>query len=311
MDWLQDHEKELHAVFQECRSMISGFPEPMRSQGLAYLEQFDVFQAHSKKNYICYLLPFWFRSGCGLGTRETHRMSAGNVVLMLFFFLQDDLMDNKDSSPAELLPLANLLYVEFLNLYLPLFPPESPFWTFFRRYITEWADSVAGENAGDYYWNDRSRIARKASPLKLSSTASLLLSDQQSLIADSEDMLEAVLITLQMLDDYEDWEEDLTEGSYNCLLSLARHQLQREAAVLTSDDVKDFIFTQGGLALYTETATRNHERLLSAQLDIPGLTAFHQMLLDNLRQIAAAVEAEKALLQRGGLQYWISKHINL
>ncbi|MNC14674.1 hypothetical protein D3C75_624610 [compost metagenome] len=238
-------------------------------------------------------------------------MSAGNVVLMLYFFLHDDLMDNRQSAPAEVLPLANLLYVEFLDLYRPLFPPASPFWSFFRRYITEWADSVAGEASGDYYWNDRSRIARKASPLKLSSTAALLLSDKPSFIADSEEMLEAVLLTLQMLDDYEDWEEDLAEGSYNCLLSLARHHLQQHTAVLTPEAVKDFIFTTGGLAQYTATAVGNHERLLSGRISIPGLTAFHQMLVDNLLQIAAAIEAEKVLLQGGGLRYWLSKNMNL
>lgn len=311
MDWLQNYEEELHAVFQECRGIISGFPEPLSAQGLAYLEQFDVFQAHSKKNYICYLLPFWFQSECSLSTQETRQMSAGNVILMLYYFLQDDLMDNKLSSSAELLPLANLLYVEFLELYRPLFPPESPFWYFFKRYITEWAGSVAGEAAGDYYWNDRSRIACKASPLKLSSTAALLLSDKRSFIADSEEMLQTVLITLQLLDDYEDWEEDLAEGSYNCLLSLARHQLQKEADALTSGDVKDFIFTKGGLALYTEAAAGNHERLLSGRLKISGLTAFHLMMVHNLQEITIAVAAEKELLQGGGLQYWLAKNMKL
>lgn len=311
MNWLEDYKEELHTVFQDCRTIISGFPEPLRSQGLAFLEQFDVFQVHSKKNYICYLLPYWLSSECGLSAGETRRMSAGNVVLMLFFFLQDDLMDNRHSAPAEVLPLANLLYVEFLDLYRPLFPPESLFWSYFRRYITEWADSVAGEAAGDYYWTDRSRIARKASPLKLSSTAALLLSDKPSFIADSEEMLEAVLITLQMLDDYEDWEEDLAEGSYNCLLSLVRHHLQQDTAILTPAAVKYFIFTTGGLAQYTATAAGNHERLLAGRLSIPGLTAFHQMLVDNLQQIAAAIEAEKVLLQGGGLGYWLSKNMNL
>jgi hypothetical protein len=283
----------------------------MSSQGLAYLEQFDVFQAHSKKNYICYLLPFWLQEECSLSTEETITMSAGNVILMLYFFLQDDLMDNRLSSPAELLPLANLLYVEFLELYRPLFPPVSPFWTLFKRYLTEWADSVAGEAADDYYWNDRSMIARKASPLKLSSTAALLLSNQPSLIAASEEMLQEVLITLQLLDDYEDWEEDLAEGSYNCLLSLARHQLQKEDAALTPGEVRDFIWTTGGLALYTATAEGNHERLLTGRLKIRGITAFHLMMVDNLRQISAAVEAEKALLQGGGLQYWLAKNLTL
>lgn len=312
MDWLNDYEQELRAVFQECKAIISGFPEPLDSRGLAYLEQFDVFEARSKKNYICYLLPFWLRSEYGLDAGQTHSMSSGNVLLMLYFFLQDDLMDNRHSSAAELLPLANLLYAEFLELYRPLFPAESPFWTHFKRYLFEWSDSVSGEIGGDYYFNDRSRIAGKAAPLKLSAIAALLLAGKESSIAAAEEAVQEVLITLQMLDDYEDWEEDLADGSYNCLLSLVRHRLhpQDDRAVLTPDEVRAFIYTSGGLMEYAATAAANHERLTSGVFRIHGLTAFHQMLADNLRQIAAAIEAEKALLQQGGLQYWISRHMN-
>lgn len=60
---------------------------------------------------------------------------------------------------------------------------------------------------------------------------------------------------------------------------------------------------------YAAAAAANHERLISGVFRIHGLTAFHQMLADNLRQIAAAIEAEKLLLQQGGLQYWISRHM--
>lgn len=311
MDWLNDYEQELQAVFHECRVIISGFPEPLNTRGLAYLEQFDVFQARSKKNYICYLLPFWLRRECGLGPRETHIMSSGNVLLMLYFFLQDDLMDNRRSSAAELLPLANLLYAEFLELYRPLFPAGSSFWTYFKRYLFEWSDCVSGESAGDYYYNDRSRIAGKAAPLKLSAIAALLLSGMESSIAAAETAIQEVLITLQLLDDYEDWEEDLAEGSYNCLLAMVRRQLPSRNAtdVIEPDEVKAFIYTFGGLRQYAAIAADNHERLLSGAFRISALTAFHQMLADNLRQIAAAIEAEKELLQGGGLQYWLSRHM--
>ncbi|AIQ45245.1 hypothetical protein R70723_04555 [Paenibacillus sp. FSL R7-0273] len=311
MEWLNDYELELQAVFQECKAAIAGFPEPLGSRGLAYLEQFDVFRARSKKNYICYLLPFWLRRECGLSPEETHIMSTGNVLLMLYFFLQDDLMDNRRSSAAELLPLANLLYSEFLDRYRPLFPAESSFWSHFKRYLFEWSDSVSNEASGDYYYNDRSRIAGKAAPLKLSAAAALLLTGLASSIPAAEEAVQEVLITLQMLDDYEDWEEDLEEGSYNCLLALARRHLYPDhpQAGITAAEARNFIYTAGGLKTYAAAAADNHERLLAGTFRISGLTAFHQMLADNLQRIAAAVEAEKEQLLGGGLQYWLSKHM--
>lgn len=128
-------------------------------------------------------------------------------------------MDSQESSAYEKLPLANLLYVEFLNIYRILFPEPSAFWILFNRYIMEWADSVSNENTSDYFLNDRVKIAYKASPLKLSSTAALLMSGKSDLVPQAEELIHSVLLTLQMLDDYEDWKEDLSAGNYNCLLS--------------------------------------------------------------------------------------------
>ena len=311
MDWLHDYEDELHTVFEESSRIISGFPEPLNAQGLSYLGQFNVFRTGSHKNYICYLLPFWLQERCRLSVSLTRQMSVGNVFFMLYFFLQDDLMDSRDSSAAQMLPLANLLYVEFLNIYRPLFPPDSPFWSCFGRYIQEWAESVSGEAGGDYFLNDRIRISHKASPLKLTSTAALLLSGQHSLIDEAEAMIHSVLLTLQMLDDYEDWEEDLEEGSYNCLLSLARCHSGNSGQKLTQAAVKDFIFTTGGLAAYAETAEINHSHLEAFTWGIPHLLSFHQVLVKNLQHMAAAIDAEKQLLQSGGLNYWLSKNMNI
>ncbi|WNS41291.1 hypothetical protein [Paenibacillus sp. MMS20-IR301] len=310
MDWLHAYEDDLRVVFQESSRIIAGFPEPLNAGGLAYLDQFDVFRTGSHKNYICYLLPFWLQDNCGLSTTLTRQMSAGNVLFMLYFFLQDDLMDNPEASAAAALPLANLLYVEFLNIYRPLFPPDSPFWSCFSRYITEWADSVSGESAADYFLNDRLRVSHKASPLKLTSTAALLLSGQADSIAGAEEMIHDVLLTLQMLDDYEDWEQDLEEGSYNCLLSLVRSQAGNKTGALTKAAVKDYIYTAGGLAAYAETAQATHRNLEALTLKLPHLLSFHQVLVKNLQHIAAAIEAEKQLLQSGGLNYWLSKNMN-
>ncbi|NQX47466.1 hypothetical protein HQN87_19210 [Paenibacillus tritici] len=311
MDWLHAYEDELRLVFEESRKVISAFPEPLNAYGQSYLDQFNVFKLDSHKNYICYLLPFWLQDRCSLSPALTRSMSAGNVFFMLYFFLQDDLMDSRETPADQALPLANLLYVEFLSIYLPLFPADSPFWSYFNRYITEWADSVSGEAGRDYFLNDRIRISHKASPLKLSLTAALLLSGQSPLIAGAEEMLHTVLLTLQMLDDYEDWEEDLRDGNYNCLLSLARTYAGAAGEPLTEAAVKDFIYITGGLAAYAATAEANHLMLEDFPWQLPRLLSFHLVLVKNLQQIAAAIEAEKQLLQAGGLDYWLSRHGNL
>lgn len=312
MDWLNDYEDELRFVFQESKRIISEFPEPLNQQGISYLEHFNVFNAESHKNYICYLLPFWLQKGCGLTSEITRQMSLGNVFFMLYFFIQDDLMDSKESSAFERLPLANLLYVEFLKIYRPIFPHDSSFWFSFNRYISEWAESVRNESISDYFLDDRVKVAYKASPLKLSSTAAFILSGKDYLISEAEEIIDAVLLTLQMLDDYEDWKEDLLEGSYNCLLSLARNQLPSERqthSLLTPQEVEYFLFTAKGLHTYTQFAQATHNKVTDSSLDAPHLVAFHSMLVNNLQQISDSIEADKQVLQNGGLFYWLSKNI--
>jgi hypothetical protein len=310
MDWLHAYEEELRLVFEDSRRTISAFPEPMHRQGMSYLDHFNVFTAGSHKNYICYLLPFWLRDGYGLSAEHARRMSLGNVYLMLYFFIQDDLMDSSDHTASLHVPLANLLFVEFLNIYRDLFPADSPFWSCFNRYVFEWADSVGNENTGDYFMNNVVKVAHKASPLKLSSTAVLLLSDHEELVPLSEGGIDDVLLTLQMLDDYEDWEEDLTLGSYNCLLSLARcHLAEEQEEALTSGQVKDFLYTSGGLNTFAAISQATHEKLAQSAINAPHLLAFHHVMVQNLQHIAAAIETEKQLLQTGGLSYWLSKNM--
>ncbi|MNC82431.1 hypothetical protein D3C75_1359430 [compost metagenome] len=58
-------------------------------------------------------------------------------------------------------------------------------------------------------------------------------------------------------------------------------------------------------------ALDNHKKLEDCRLNAPHLVSFHQFMVKNLQHMAAAIEAEKQLLQGGGLSYWLSKHMNL
>jgi hypothetical protein len=200
----------------------------MSNAGIAYLKKFSVLEEDSTKNYICYLLPFWVKELTGITNEEARKLSLANVFIMLYFFIQDDLMDTAPVEWKQQLALGNLFYLEFLEIYRDEFPSDSPFWLYFRTYITEWADSVTNENDQDYFKHQPTRVATKASPLKLASTGALLLSNKADTIDIVTDFIDHVLVTLQMVDDWVDWQDDLEEGSYNCLLSMIKLELQRE-----------------------------------------------------------------------------------
>lgn len=309
MQWYTDFEKEIAQVFNESHRIISTFPPPLNHKGLSYLNKFDARHEDSSKNYICYLLPFWLKELTQLPKEDYVHLSVGNVFAMLYFFIQDDIMDSKTKLDRDQIPLANLLQLHFLEIYISYFPSDSPFWVYFHQYITEWADSVSNEDQQDYFQTNILWIARKASPLKLSSTGALILSGQLDLILIVSDFIDHVLTTLQMADDWVDWNEDWEEGNYNGLLSMIRAE-NNQGEPLSVEKIKNAIFVRGVMKRFSDIALRNHTYIQQLAFDIPYLTSFHETLVNHLTQDSDTIEENRLLREKGGLAYWLSKNIN-
>ncbi|OAB45959.1 hypothetical protein [Paenibacillus glacialis] len=308
MPWYKDFEKELAQVFMESQRIVATFPPPLNHKGLSYLNKFDIHQEDSSKNYICYLLPFWLKEITHLKDADCVKLSVGNVFAMLYFFIQDDIMDNKTTLDRDQIPLANLLHMQFLEIYRSYFPSDSLFWAYFHQYIIEWTDSVSNEHQQDYFRTNIIMTARKASPLKLSSTGALVLSGQSELISTLTNFIDHVLITLQMADDWIDWMDDWEEGNYNGLLSMINEESHRDEP-LTLDLIKNAIFVRGVMKRYTDIASANHTYIQTLELNLPYLISFHKTLIDHLIKDANQIEEDKLLQEKGGLYYWLSKNM--
>lgn len=304
MKWLKEFDNEISQVFVEAQAVIAQFPPPLDQKGLSYLNEFNIHREDSTKNYICYLLPFWMKNASTLHEEDYRKLSLGNVFAMLYFFIQDDLMDGPSSKDKSQLILGNLFYLHFLDIYRSYFSSDSPFWTYFHQYIREWSDSLINENHRDYFQSDPSMIAKKSGPLKLSSTGILLLSGQEYLIPPISDLIDRVLITLQMSDDWIDWHEDLADGNYNSLLSMIKNE-HYPNQTLTEDTVKISIYVRSIMKRYVDIATANHQYALSLKLPLTHLLSFHEMLVNDLSQDAQEIEHLKTSQQQGGLHYWL------
>ncbi|WP_106768616.1 hypothetical protein [Paenibacillus faecalis] len=312
MDWFQPYEEELAEVFAECSKKIAEFPPPLNQIGLQYMEKFDVFQQGSAKNYICYLLPFWMKDLTDLPANVYRDLSTANIFGMLYFFIQDDIMDSlpEHHTPGTWkhpLALANLLHTEFISIYQTLFPIESPLWSYYKSYIQEWSEGVIYESQQDYFQHNPTQIAKKAAPVKLGSTAALLLSNRHDLIPVANDLMNNVLLTLQMMDDWADWEQDLSDGSYNCLLSLIKsdYNLSKEH-VLTTDDVHRAVYLHETLNHYVSIASAAHLKILDLNINVPHVISFHETLVNELMQEAENIENGRKMLEHGGLNYYLS-----
>lgn len=311
MHWLSAHKDNMDEVFTEAETLIRSFSEPLNHHGLAYFAKFDLRQQESTKNYICYLLPYWMQEITLLPDESVKKLSLANVFVMLYYFVVDDIMDAAKGEHKDKLPLANLFQMQFQHIYRALFPPQSPFWHYYETYVLEWADAVAGELDGNYFHTDQRKVAWKASPVKNASTGALLLAGRAELIPVVTGAVEQVLVTLQMLDDWADWKEDLDEGSYNCLLAFLRgNERHVESDSLTSEWVKQQLYVSDGLEGYSEVAVRHHERLVALGISMKELSEFHYSLVDSLRMSAKEIKEKRNHLLSGGLYYFLSDSSN-
>lgn len=307
MEWFDEYMEDVEAIFAEAARLVSSFPAPLVEMGLRYLEKSNPLLTEST-NYICYLLPFWLQEATGAERKGCLRLGLAGVFMMLHYCLLDDVMDSPEQRGwHKTLALGHLCYIEYEKVYRELFPAFSPFWHAFNQYSAEWAEAVSMELEHDFFLNDRIKVAHKASPVKLSAVGSAYLGGTDHLLPAITAAVDTVLVTLQMSDDAEDWEKDLREGSYNCLLSWIRSMSNRPSgASPTPDEVRQAITVSDALQGYAAIAAENHARLQRLSISSPHLLAFHQAMADSLKQEADYIYEERNKLMSGGFSYILS-----
>lgn len=309
MEWYFAYKDELEKVFRQAEERTSTFPAPFQQEGLDYLARFNPLRKTAR--VITYAICFHFGCKNSPDSPETCRkLSLGNVFVMAHYLIQDDVMDTAADNRKTQLALSQLFYTECLSVYRDLFPATSPFWSYARTYIDEWAVSVTSEGTEDYFQGERNKVALKASPLKMAGTGALLLAGRADLIQIITDMTDLALLVLQMSDDWADWSEDLVEHSYNCLLShISAEQKTAYCEGLGPKQIQEAIYVRGALANYVNIADQAVQQLETLEPSIHGLRSFAHSIAAELGEVAAEIEGGRSHLRRGGLDYWLSKNM--
>ncbi|WP_018751014.1 hypothetical protein [Paenibacillus sanguinis] len=310
MKWFTNYKEDLELAFNQAEEILSEFPEEFRSQALKYLDRFNPSKRPGSQNYICYLLPFWLQEAAGTQTEDSRRLTVAMIFVMMYYHLVDEVMDEPETKENKRkLPLANLIQLEFWRIYTTDYPPCSSFWNYYRKYMSEWAQAVAFENENDFFQTNPVGIANKAAPVKLTVAGALLLTGREERIADFESAVDTVLMTLQMLDDWEDWEKDLQEGSYNALISVVQRELQIPSDRRpTPEEIKHALYVRDILFTYAIQTDHNTAILAKTADELPHLQAFHEYLKRSLKDGAQSLQKERNLLTQGGLAYWLTKN---
>ncbi|QAY68038.1 class 1 isoprenoid biosynthesis enzyme [Paenibacillus protaetiae] len=233
------------------------------------------------------------------------KLSLAGTLLMLYFFIQDDVMDETAPTGSKTkLAFANLLYIESLQLLQQLFPVDSSFWQYFKQYIEDWTAGVVLEGDVDFYHHNLIQVGLKASPVKLMSTGSLMLAGQSERISDYEHLIGHILVLLQMSDDLMDWRADLQDGNYNCLLAAVKLALGKQQ--ITAQEAGTAIAVRGIAGSYAKKAQEiNFD--LNGKPSPSHLRAFQHSLCEVMTAFALKTEEHKRSLVLGGLYHQLSK----
>lgn len=135
MDYIHDFDNDLQSAFTICKNQILSYSELFREEALSYLEKNNILNKNFTGNCLSYLLPFWLQTAFPITKEVCHHIVAGNIFGFFYFLIQDAVMDTlPGESKGDLLPLGNLLYLDFNEHYRQLFPSDSSFWIYFNQY---------------------------------------------------------------------------------------------------------------------------------------------------------------------------------
>lgn len=297
---------EWSLLYNRALERISSYDSSLYEKAALYLTKSLSPRDPESKNVISYLLPYWINEHAGLSNGTCSKIALACSFGMISFMIQDDIMDQDAALTKADIVLSQLFAHEMHRLFNELFESQSPFWLYYGRYMREWADGALNEAECDYYAESPLSVAKKASLVKLGGTAVLLLANRARLIPDAEKAVEWTLVTLQMSDDWLDWNDDLASGSYNCLLAQIRRASHSEDP-LTATTVKNHIFVRNTLEAYADQAERNLHHARAAFPEAAVLHAYHQSLADGLRAAAALVSAKRKSLLTGGFYYLLRR----
>jgi hypothetical protein len=305
MDVIRDLDAESNWLLDACLKRISQYPPELRQPARARLEKhWSLEQKRPRAFHIAFLLPFWLKEPFSLDRDACRLVGLSNIFLVLYFMLQDELMDcDLGLDQRYLQPLGTFFFVDVMASYERLFGPGSAFWTRFEQTIAQWGLSISWERR--WHWGqarafeeaDLRMLAHKAAPLKIPCAALCSLAGREQAIGTLEKTIDDLMMAFLLMDDLRDWRGDLAQGSYTYFLTrVAAHRGLDPHASLTETDVEKALFVGAVLDEYMEMMIRYNRLALESvsTLDVPYLRAYIVLLDQDGRQLREELEAKRS-----------------
>ncbi|MCM3747909.1 class 1 isoprenoid biosynthesis enzyme [Paenibacillus pasadenensis] len=313
MPWsFEAAKREAGLIFAEAKEGTDRCPEPMRSVLRELIEQCDPSGREGGSNYMTYLLPLWYGEKAGIPAALSRDFAVGSVYMMLHYFLLDDVMDGEETKlgPKVALAAGQLLHTLFVERYGRHFHGEAGLWDYYRDYTEQWSSAVSQEGIRQAEPEDAAGLALKSAPVKIGAAAVWLAAGRPERIPAAERAVDLALASLQLADDWADWQEDLAAGEErsNAFLTLARRELGLpKELTLTEKLVRRAIFHYDALERLGELI-QAHRNSLSLLGEAPsGLTGFQHAVLSGIEADARSTQQTASeLAVQGGFSHFVS-----
>jgi squalene-hopene/tetraprenyl-beta-curcumene cyclase len=182
----------------------------------------------NKIYYDC--LPYLFLSA--FPSLDLDQIRSFNIAVRLFassIFVYDKVMDRQDENCSiEYVLRGQAMQLESYRQLQQLFNSNSIFWERFQKYVADYADACLQEQAfqsGKRSWNEYTeevsiKIAMNKGGVAKAAIAGLAdLAGEDRWLETLSESLDLYSLAFQMIDDLEDWKEDVQRGIPSLLIS--------------------------------------------------------------------------------------------
>jgi hypothetical protein len=163
---------------------------------------------------------------------DLRRLTAALCVFSDAIVASDDLIDYAAHDPSAVrgMPRIALLYAEAYRTFGALFGGRGSFWDRLTAYFVDYADALASEArhaSGEAPWETSTAESCLAIARGKNGLVRLVAAAVGALAADERDvdgcgeLLLRYFVANQMLDDLNDWREDIRDGNISLVLRLA------------------------------------------------------------------------------------------
>jgi hypothetical protein len=264
-------------------------------------------------------LASWIGYALGVSDEVRLRALVGGYYYYQYILALDQLLDRPDgrrssggcraADGARLVPKVrrglagdlSLLQLRAIREYQQLFPPASSFWDHLNRYHMLWAAALTWEREGAAYGalplrDAMERESRKCAGLYVSCAAIALGGGREDLLPSLEQAAMVTNMIMNLIDDCEDWWDDLAAGRHNSFVALAVCHGLVPAGSPSQDSVLAAVLSGRLHELYADAVAKlsKEARQIVAPIGVKHWVRFLENIEDAARRYPTAFQATVA-----------------